>query len=52
MFDMITCLITVIAILGCMFNMEKHHRKNDIIGVIKEGFILLSMCIIITLSKM
>ena len=52
MFDMITCLITIVAILCCIFNMEKFHRKSDFIGVIKEGFLLLCICMVVAYSKM
>lgn len=52
MFDMITCLITIVAILCRIFNMEKYHRRSDFIGVIKEGFLLLCICMVVTYSKM
>ena len=52
MFEIISNLITIIAILCCIFNMEKFHRRSDFIGVIKEGFLLLCICMVVTHSKM
>lgn len=52
MLEIISNLITIIAILCCIFNMEKFHRRNDFIGVIKEGFLLLCICMVVAYSKM
>ena len=44
--ELISSLITILAILYGLYNMEKCNKNNDFIGVIQSGFILICISIL------